>query len=730
MLKFLTFLTLITIPLYSQNASPWKQVTRPPLELSLRYLTVDSQNHLYAVDNQWGLLRSTDTARTWNKLNAVRNNIKSVSVNSKGYIIYNIDGEKVIRSSTDDGKTWVSHPVEIRPPEFKVNSFVITSDDIIFAGTSQGLYRSIDDGNNWIKESVYQNTHITQLNVKNDVIYAFQRDTETSPINILVSEDKGSTWKRTTFAERESKIIDAYFKFGNNGNVFVRGMSQGDPWYLPQAWLIISTDMGNTWSEVKTAYSMHEIVPDKSGGLLGFGEQLRGDGPSVEKGLFRSTDNGITWQDYSSYFPSKSISSMISINGEVYAVQNGFPFHSSDNGRNWVQLSTGFTGQYINDVTSYSNYIFAAGRTDCFVSKDYGINWQPVSAGTVNNGGYIKLFNVSGDMFVRQYIYHWKQGYEDYLNKFRYNSSSWINIPDMKDVISIAKNSAGTFFALTNSSSGNEGLYSSSNNGFTFQKLTGYNFSYTEPYSMIINSQDEIYITTKLFRLIRSTDNGKSFTEVHAGNRYKTKMLANSKDVLFLWSPLVRSSDYGATWDSLNNKLINVAELFIDDNDGLYALVEPFPYHLYCSYDNGDSWKDITYNLNGRSISSVTLNDQGILFAATNDELGLFKADLNTLLTEAKKDIAELPSEYFLEQNYPNPFNPSTTISFSIPEAGNVSLKVYDILGKELQVLLNEEKSPGKYELKFDASHLPSGTYIYRINTGEYMSAKKLLLLK
>ena len=86
--------------------------------------------------------------------------------------------------------------------------------------------------------------------------------------------------------------------------------------------------------------------------------------------------------------------------------------------------------------------------------------------------------------------------------------------------------------------------------------------------------------------------------------------------------------------------------------------------------------------------------------------------------------------QYKLDQNYPNPFNPSTKISYSIKEEGLVTLKVYDILGKEISTLVNENKPKGIYEAEFNASQLPSGMYIYKIQAGNFTDVKKMLLTK
>jgi len=94
------------------------------------------------------------------------------------------------------------------------------------------------------------------------------------------------------------------------------------------------------------------------------------------------------------------------------------------------------------------------------------------------------------------------------------------------------------------------------------------------------------------------------------------------------------------------------------------------------------------------------------------------------------EDNPNVPVEFNLNQNYPNPFNPTTTISYSLPVSGFVTLKVYDILGKEVTTLVNEEKQTGSYIVNFDASNLASGTYIYRLTAGSSVQIKKMTLIK
>lgn len=92
--------------------------------------------------------------------------------------------------------------------------------------------------------------------------------------------------------------------------------------------------------------------------------------------------------------------------------------------------------------------------------------------------------------------------------------------------------------------------------------------------------------------------------------------------------------------------------------------------------------------------------------------------------------INTIVKEFSLSQNYPNPFNPSTKINFSIPKSDYVSLRVYDILGREVKVLVSENLAVGEYEVDFDAKGLASGMYYYSIRAGEYVSVKKMVLVK
>jgi hypothetical protein len=89
-----------------------------------------------------------------------------------------------------------------------------------------------------------------------------------------------------------------------------------------------------------------------------------------------------------------------------------------------------------------------------------------------------------------------------------------------------------------------------------------------------------------------------------------------------------------------------------------------------------------------------------------------------------------VPTEFLISQNYSNPFNPSTRIRNSIPKSSSVTVKVFDVLGNEVETLVNEEKPVGNYELNFNASGLSSGIYFYRLRAGTFVETKKMILIK
>jgi hypothetical protein len=145
-----------------------------------------------------------------------------------------------------------------------------------------------------------------------------------------------------------------------------------------------------------------------------------------------------------------------------------------------------------------------------------------------------------------------------------------------------------------------------------------------------------------------------------------------------------------------------------------------------------------TYNGPGNSAddaTSIKVDMQGFVYV-TGHSTGISGHfdDYTTIKYSQSIGIkiisSEIPKEFSLSQNYPNPFNPATNIKFQIPKSEFVNMVEYDILGRELATLVNEELKPGTYEASWDASNYPSGAYFYKLTTADYTETKKMMLIK
>ncbi|MBX2991225.1 MAG: T9SS type A sorting domain-containing protein [Bacteroidetes bacterium] len=153
----------------------------------------------------------------------------------------------------------------------------------------------------------------------------------------------------------------------------------------------------------------------------------------------------------------------------------------------------------------------------------------------------------------------------------------------------------------------------------------------------------------------------------------------------------------------------------------------------------GGTIKDVSSvaSSKGRLGGVMTQTGNSILVWSDNrsDDNGVYAQELNLngelgVIASVRQSVSELPGSYELHQNYPNPFNPSTTISYQISTITHVSLNVYDVLGREVAVLLSELKEAGTHQLTVDASNLASGVYFYRLRAGAYVDSKKMILAK
>ena len=158
-----------------------------------------------------------------------------------------------------------------------------------------------------------------------------------------------------------------------------------------------------------------------------------------------------------------------------------------------------------------------------------------------------------------------------------------------------------------------------------------------------------------------------------------------------------------------------------------------YGFEIQRKIEQNESWTKIGFvRGNGNSNSPKNYN-----FADPNVTSGKYYYRLKQIDNDGKFEYSKIvevnlsnPDVYELNQNYPNPFNPVTIIKYEIPKAGKVKLVIFDMLGREVKTLINENKEPGRYDVQFDASKLASGTYLYKIQAGNFVEVKKMVLLK
>jgi hypothetical protein len=145
---------------------------------------------------------------------------------------------------------------------------------------------------------------------------------------------------------------------------------------------------------------------------------------------------------------------------------------------------------------------------------------------------------------------------------------------------------------------------------------------------------------------------------------------------------------------------------------------------IICS--GGNATTSANNNLSGSIGESVIGNNTN---ANYKQQTGFWYVYQQSDITSVE-DEELLPTVFKLEQNYPNPFNPSTKIKFAVPEKSNVLIKIYDILGSEVETLVNKEMDAGWYDKDFNAAGLSSGIYLFRMEAGNYVNTKKMIYLK
>ena len=376
------------------------------------------------------------------------------------------------------------------------------------------------------------------------------------------------------------------------------------------------------------------------------------------------------------------------------------------------------------------------------MSNGMGTNQNVYFLSSSGNNIYAGTYNTSNGIFLSTNMGgNWTQaGFNNY------------------DITALATNGNYVFAGVRKEVFLTTGMYVSTNNGNNWT-LTSLD---SEEVNVIYISNNVIYAGT--YRFYSSNDNGVTWFRTYIPGVTMILSLAKCNNYLFtgsLYNGIYISSNNGVNWtqSSLNNE--SILSLTVNGNN-IYAGTTFGG--VYLSTNNGLNW--IQTNLNIEEVYTVAISGNNI-FAGTASGVYLSKNNgvnwviknegfpwsipIHTLLINGnylfggcvsvwKRPLSdftgliniseELPFKYSLEQNYPNPFNPSTNIKYQIVRNSFVKLIVFDALGREVETLVNEKKSPGTYEVTFDGSKLSSGIYFYKLETENFSDVKRMVLVK
>lgn len=361
---------------------------------------------------------------------------------------------------------------------------------------------------------------------------------------------------------------------------------------------------------------------------------------------------------------------------------------SSNHGESWTNITPNLPNSVsrVYDLIEYDNSIYIGTDGGVFISVDNGQSWQEKNNGLDAEHRVYTIYESNNVLLAGtdQFIYRSTDKGENWTRSDEFTFMTFNSFTSNNNYM----------FAHASLSFESRYLYRSGDNGETWSIIS----SQQQFRTVHALNDNEVYMAVgtdpgKGFYV--STDNGDNFnmfTDYEDLFEKNTLSINSLGDNLFVGAigPGLSYRGAGGTWYTAKDNLETTIVYNIQSDDT----------YLYCTHSSSHNY-----------ISRRPLSDFN-------------------LVTDVSDEITDLPNKFVLNQNFPNPFNPSTTINFSMPEQTNVSLKIYDVLGKEIAVLVNEEMSSGSYQLDFDASILSSGIYIYALKTKHSIISRKMVLIK
>ena len=268
------------------------------------------------------------------------------------------------------------------------------------------------------------------------------------------------------------------------------------------------------------------------------------------------------------------------------------------------------------------------------------------------------------------------------------------------------------------------------------------NFPFSTDLKVCHLDGDYITVGGNDYSAYQSYDCGDTWEQIGLGENFNSVGPTSFNAIFFYdenvgymggpWGLMGKTTDGGTNWTTFGVlDFEEITDLFFSSPDS--GVVVGKPGMVRFTADGGNTWQEdtmITNFVGGRNIKQIGVFNENIGSVLIDGGVTIAFATDSSLLTAVNEDEIHIHN-YSLSNNYPNPFNPSTIIEYSLPQYGFVTLRIYDMLGREIATLVNEEKPAGNYKFEFEASNLASGVYYYHITVGnEFVETRKMILLK
>jgi len=624
-------------------------------------------------------------------------------------------------------------------------------------GDGKGVFRSRDGGSSWIKVPDLPDINFYSISVVSNVWFASGIDFNGPPL--FYSTNQGANFdacvgldaasQTGAMIEFDGKIFvsttDGLYYSSDSGVNFTKATGNGLPQFemldyfftsgntlrafyfsFLESKLLESTDNGENWTEVAMSGIDQDWVLKSCDELNGeFFAIAAKDAAAEFPRIYHSTDAGETWAKIGNDtpYPMLQTSEGFAVNsGMMIAGTTSGIFKSTDNGDTWTDASEGlrYNGYIQAQAFVQGNWVVSTA-TGLGKSTVYPSEWEEMNS--PNPDRTISQLHTAG---VNLYAY-------DYSNLYRTSDlgTNWENI----------SSKLPNGFSLGNILGVDNKLYITGSSGGEQQLLISDDFgdNWTaknagSDYIAMLRGTPAKLVIAAGTNLLESTDEGDSWTAyqnnglISSPNFYEfipigDRVVAWAGD--FNDSKMYYTDDMGANWvNSEDAEVIGQVEQFLHIQESLIAASK---FGFYISHDDGETWNQFYDGYGQRNATSI-LSSGKYLLAATRNDAAWYRPQVQVTSFREVKNSS--PENFELSQNYPNPFNPSTKISFTINSSNHVKLTIYSITGEKIITLLDREINAGNYEVDFNAQNLTSGVYFYKIQAGNFVSVKKMILMK